>query len=147
MSTLPNDSIIRNAFALEACANILGGAMMLVYPAKCLSYFLPTSARITPVATCLIQWLAALVLGLTPQLLIAIPESGKNGRPMVYYTLGAGEAFAILVMAWQTGTQSGLSPTSLWIACGVMGLALLWRLFVIIFKFEWFGLSDARKRA
>ncbi|KAI9696336.1 MAG: hypothetical protein M1820_008178 [Bogoriella megaspora] len=143
MAPSPSSSgtIIRLAFLLEALFNILGAAVILLYPATCLSYFVPKPHITTTTSVSLVQWLAALILGLTPQLVLALPNSRKavDSRPMVYTTLAWGEACLMPVLIWHAFVESGLSPRAMGICVGNLLPIFCWRLYVLWWKPEWFG--------
>ncbi|KAL8708954.1 MAG: hypothetical protein Q9220_006286 [cf. Caloplaca sp. 1 TL-2023] len=132
-------SPIQIALALEATANILGGTFMLLSPHRILAA-LTTTTSTPPSSTTIVlfQWLAVLVFGLTPQLLLGIPNSktAVEKRRMSYITLGACEVALILMMVWQIvdgkeEEEGGLTRKAL---CGcVAGLVpfLGWRAFAL----------------
>ncbi|KAI4234833.1 MAG: hypothetical protein L6R40_006622 [Gallowayella cf. fulva] len=84
-------SPIQIALALEAGANIFGGTIMLLFPRRILALLTAATSSNTPststqallstftppaspTAVVLLQWLGVLVYGLTPQLLLGIPD-------------------------------------------------------------------------
>jgi hypothetical protein len=106
-------TIIRCAMAIEGVFNIFGATMMLLYPATLLSYAIAGVASfadnrsvktcVTPALISMVQWLGALILGLTPQLFLSIPNTRQaiESRRLVYLTLGAGELGLAAVILWQ----------------------------------------------
>lgn len=133
-------TFIRRAMFIEGCLNIFGGVSMLMMPSTILSWMVSSpKGEITPTATALIQWLGALVLGLTQQLFLAIPNTrgAVESRPMVYYTLGAGELALIPLFVWQAlGPEdaSGITRRALMVAIGALVPPLLLRGYVLFVR-------------
>lgn len=133
---------IRRAMAVEAAFNILGAIPMLLFPAT-IAGFMTSSGTASPAAAQLLQWLGALTLGLTPQLLLALPntKTAVEGRAMVYLTLGAGEAMLIPVMLWQAwvGDEGGFTGRALVGAAGVLFGPFVGRVYVLGWRPELLG--------
>lgn len=167
-------TIIRTAFALEAALNVVGGTCMILYPTTFLSFLAADpSHNVTPAVTALFQWFGALTLGLTPQLLLALPntEGALLSRPTVYWTLLAGEAGLVPLMAWQmrcagavtalgvvaqktlnqdsnglgvgASLSNGLSRNGLLGSAAILAATSVWRLWVLLVKPEWMGRYDS----
>ena len=134
---------IRRFMALEASLNILGALPMLLMPSTCArSLTHPGSA--SPATAQLIQWLGALTLGLTPQLLLALPntKTAIESRAMAYVTLGAGEAALVGVMLWQAwggSAEGGFTGRALVGAAGVLAPTLVARAWVLFWRPEVLG--------
>ena len=146
-ATQSSTTVIRTAFALEALANIFGAACMLAYPTQILTWAMPSSLlpdSPSPLAKTLLTWLAGLTIGLTPQLLLSLPDTprAKAGRWIVYTTLGAGEAALVALMAWSGITRTedaiGMSKKTLWVCGGNLGGIVLWRIYAMVWHPEWF---------
>jgi hypothetical protein len=149
-------TVIRTAFALEAAGNIIGAIFMFINPSGMLynalpsslvdsSIFHPATASPSPQAATLVTWIGAIIIGLTPQLLLTLPEKPQAiaSRQLVYVTLLAGEVALIVVIVWQAvmfdERTTGMSKKA-------MGFCLLnfvslafWRIFVLICRPNWFG--------
>ncbi|KAL8686420.1 MAG: hypothetical protein Q9218_007118 [Villophora microphyllina] len=143
---MPSLSPIQIALALEAGLNIFGATFMLLLPRPILSFLSsppsrtasdPNPTSVSPTATQLLRWLAVLVYGLTPQLLLALPasRSARDKRWIAYVTLGAGEGALIVIMLWQAlvreSGEGGLTRRAL-LGCAA-GLApfMVWRIYVL----------------
>lgn len=139
--------VIRTAFALEAAANIFGAACMLAFPHQILKSATPSTLlhqAPTAMSKTLLHWTAGLVLGLTPQLLLALPDTPRAmaSRWMVYTTLLSGEVALVGLMAWQGVMKDesavGMSNTALWL-CGLnLGIISVWRVYAMVAHPEWF---------
>lgn len=127
---------------LEAAFNILGAIPMLFFPSTVASLMTSTGAA-SPATAQLLQWLGALTLGLTPQLLLALQntKTAIESRATVYVTLGAGEAMLIPVMLWQAGVgdEGGFTGKALVRAAGVLLVPLVWRVYVLGWRPELLG--------
>ncbi|MCJ1409938.1 hypothetical protein MMC19_004022 [Ptychographa xylographoides] len=133
-------TIIRYAFAVEAFFNIFGAIPMLFTPARLLSNL--TVDPVTPLACSLTQWLGALVLSLTVPLLLCLPNTKRavESRPTVYWTLGAGEAAAVVVMLVQLANGgNGFGITFLRVSILNLGGLCAWRAWVLGYRPEWVG--------
>ena len=157
MSSISSLNTIQLALALEATANLFGATCMLLFPGPIITYLTspPSPAFSTtpdPASSHLVQWLAALVYGLTPPLLLALPnhKDARAKRWIAYSTLGAGEASLIAVMLWQAflGTDGGAGFTRRALLGCVGGLMpfMLWRVWVLFVRPELLG-EEIRKKA
>jgi len=155
---IQSNTLIRTAFLVEAIFNVIGATAMLLYPSWLLNLVTPTSilgtSSVDPTAVTLLQWLATLVIGLTPQLLLTLPNTPRTiaCRPMVYITLLSGEACLVLVILWQALTkgeaESGMTMKALMICAGQLALLVPWRLYVLFVRPNWFGsvvIADKQK--
>ena len=135
-------STIQLALALEAGANVFGATCMLLFPRPLLASLTasPISLSTTypaPTSIHLLQWLAALIYGLTPQLLLALPEQtgAREKRWTAYVTLGAGEGALIALILWQAlmGRQheGGITEKALLGCAGALIPFMLWRGWVL----------------
>ena len=142
-------SIIQKAFFLEACVNTTGIIALLVYPNESLSSFSVRTSEITPIATLLARVAGMLVLALTPQLLLAAPDSeGCAGkRRFVYITLGTGEGALIPLLLWEafraTDAEKVLSGGGISKVAGILSATslvplLVWRAWVWQARPHWF---------
>ncbi|KAA6410610.1 MAG: hypothetical protein FRX48_06032 [Lasallia pustulata] len=135
-------TLIRRLMALEAAVNILSAIPMLLYPSSIVSH-LTSSGTAPPSTTQLTQWLGALILALTPQLLLALPntKTAIESRATVYVTLGPGEAMLISIMLWQAwaGEEGGLSARALVRAAGILVGPLVGRGWVLGWRPELLG--------
>ena len=125
---------------VEGCLDILAGVCMLAMPSTLLEWMasLP-KGEITSTVTAVFQWLGALFLGLTPQLFLAIlnTRGAIESRPMVYYTLGAGDLVIVPLFMWQAwGAEggSGITRKALGFAMGTLMSPLLFRAYVLFVK-------------
>ncbi|KAL8661215.1 MAG: hypothetical protein Q9202_005817 [Teloschistes flavicans] len=139
-------SPIQIALALEAGLNIFGATIMLLFPRPMLAFLSSPPSRtasnpnpntVSPTAIQLLRWLAALVYGLTPQLLLALPSSrsARDKRWLAYVTLGAGEGVLIVMMLWQAllrESGDGALTRRALLGC-VVGLTpfMVWRVYVL----------------
>ena len=152
MSTSPHGSgnIYSTAALTESVFNILGGSIMILFPTYCLSWMSNTTPPSTA-AVSMTQWLGALTLGLTPELLLSrrTTRAAFESRPMVYVTLLAGEGFLVPLMLWQavgndgggngSSSASGFTTMGLITASGVLASTAVWRLLVLFGRPDWFG--------
>ena len=160
MSTMP--SIIQTAFFFEALVNIPAIVSLIFYPESTLRPALATkslfsAAELNQSATFIARCAGVLILALTPQLLLALPDSkdcvGK--RKQVYWTLGLGEAGLIPLFLWEAFKASdqeklerpgGLTRRAALLCAGVLIPPLAWRVFVFGWKEHWFGPQGGRGR-
>jgi len=139
---------IRLAFGLEAAANIFGAGMMLYSPSSILSYAHWHSSEPAPLASSLLQWIAALIIGLTPQLLIGLRSTPQAilSRRTVYWTLLTGEGALVAVMWWQGmkfKAATGFKKEALQLCAGVLLLTAVWRVFVLFVRPDLLGEDEA----
>jgi hypothetical protein len=89
-------SAIQYALGIEAFVNVASSTAFIFYPKICLSKAL-TTTTVPPSTTTLLQAVGTLVYALTVPLLLCLPDGphAAHTRKIVYYTLGAGEAFLI----------------------------------------------------
>lgn len=147
---MPSFSPIQLALALEAGANIFGATLMLLYPCPILASLSsppfcsasnPNPTAVSATSIQLLRWLAALVYGLTPQLLLALPnqKGARDKRWTVYVTLGAGEGALMVVMLWQAVMrkegegegEGGLTRRALLGCLGGLMPFMVWRIWVL----------------
>jgi hypothetical protein len=138
-------STIQFALALEASANILGATLMLLFPHPILTSLTSSSTpsltasspNPSPASIQLLQYLAAIVYGLTPQLLLALPnqKGARDKRWTAYVTLGAGEGALIAVLLWQAlrgeDVEGGLTRRALGGCVGGLMPFMGWRGWVL----------------
>ena len=138
-------STIQLALALEASANIFGATLMLLFPHPILTSLTSSSTpsltasspNPSPASIQLLQYLAAIVYGLTPQLLLALPnqKGARDKRWTAYMTLGAGEGALIAVMLWQAlrgeEVEGGLTRRALGGCVGALMPFMVWRGWVL----------------
>ena len=148
-------SIIQTAFLIEALANVPAIVLLLFRPAQTLQYFVPSSGphpHFDSTTIFLARSLGAFIFALTPQLLLAYPNSrDKEGKRMLaYWTLGAGEGALIPLLLWEALRETNQSKVGAgdiggfsrnFCLSGVASLlpVLTWRLYVFQFKPHWFG--------
>ena len=148
-------SIIQTAFALEACSNLIAIVSLSFFPRQTLRYFLASplsSLELNGTAVFLTRSLGLLILALTPQLLLAYPNSrdAVEKRKLVYWTLGTGEAALIPLLLHEAFRDTderkaagvwagGLTRRFCLIAVANLVPILAWRFFVFFVKPHWFG--------
>lgn len=150
---------MRAALILESLANIFGAGAMMLYPEPILNYLsTPASSYLSSlkldspsVAAILLQWLAAIILGLTVPLLLCIPQVPRaiQSRYIVYVTLLAGEVAlggTILYQALYNGGKTGLTSTALFTCAGSILAFIPWRLFVLFGRPQWVGMARTEKK-
>ncbi len=152
-------SIIQTAFALEALVNLPAIISLLFFPNATLKHFLASplpSLELNATSIFLARSLGAMVLALTPQLLLAYPNS-KNcvaQRKIAYVTLGAGEAALVPLLLWEAFRASdqskaagvwagGLSKRACLVSAANLVPVLAWRIYVFGVKPHWFGDTEA----
>ncbi|KAL2041293.1 hypothetical protein N7G274_005675 [Stereocaulon virgatum] len=151
-------SIIQYAFAAEALINTPAIIALLFFPNATLKPFLATplpSIEVNASATLLARCLGVLILGLTPQLLLAYPNTGDRvgKRRLVYWTLGVGEAGLIPLFIWEAfrasdeakaaGVWAGGLSRNMALTCAANLVApIAWRIFVFAWKPQWFAGED-----
>lgn len=155
-------SIIQAAFFFEAFVNVPAIVSLIFYPESTLrpalaSNFSFSTAELNGTATLIARCAGVLILALTPQLLLALPDSkdciGK--RKQVYWTLGIGEAGLIPLFLWEAfrasdqdklGWRGGLTKRAALLCAGMLIPLLAWRIFVFIWREHWFGPEGGRGR-
>ena len=152
-------SIIQKALISEVLANIPAIISLIFFPESVLRPALATKAsysasELTRTATLMARCAGVLILALTPQLLLAYPDSkdcvGK--RKQAYWGLGLGEAALIPLFLWEAFRErnekkarfGGLKPRAALLSAGALALPLAWRLFVFGWKDHWFGPKGVR---
>lgn len=155
-------SIIQSAFFFEALANVPAIVSLIFFPESILRPALATkpsysAAELNRTATFIVRCAGVLILALTPQLLLALPDSkdcvGK--RKQVYWTLGLGEAGLIPLFLWEAFRASdrdklewrgGLTRGAALLCAGMLIPPLAWRIFVFGWQEHWFGPESGRGR-
>ena len=152
-------SIIQTAFFIESLLNVTAIVPLVFYPASVLRPVLATNSISSALAlnattTFVARCAGALIFALTPQLLLALPDTkdcvGK--RKLVYYTLGLGEAALIplfLREAFREGAHGelgGLTQRAALLCAGALIPPMAWRVFVFTWKPHWFGRVGERER-
>jgi hypothetical protein len=158
--TSPNtgSNALRIIFAVEAVANLVGAYSMITSPGSLLSSAIPTPTTLltelnplhthpvpSPQAQTLVTWIGALIIGITPQLLLAIPNtpSAIAIRRIVYLNMLAGEVALMVLIAWQAVMYDemvlGMSRQALGFSFANYAFLMLWRVWVFVFKPQWFG--------
>lgn len=144
-------SILQIAFFLEALMNIPGIVSLILYPEIVLRPAVTTNSispagELNRTATLSARCVGVLILALTPQLLLALPDSKdcEGKRKQVYLTLGCGEGGIIALFLWEAFRErsqeqlGGLTKTAALLCVGMMVPLLAWRVFVFGWKEHWF---------
>ncbi|KAF2239967.1 hypothetical protein EV356DRAFT_511271 [Viridothelium virens] len=146
---LTSGLLLRTLFLLEAALNLSMGFVLLVHPTSTLASLIAHPHITTTSTASLAQWLGALVLGLVPPLLQAVPNGPGQvaRRRWVYGAFAWVELVLIAVWAWQVGAvgerRSGLETGKmLSTALGPVAVTLGWRVWVLGWRGEWFGLEE-----
>lgn len=145
--------LIRTAFGLEASANILGAIPMFLFPKTILS-LIQTNTHFTapsPISASMLQWVAALIVGLTPQLIYGMQETPQAilSRRTVYLTLLAGEGALVAAMGIQGyigEVETGLSNRALGVCAAVLLATSVWRVYVLGVRPELLGEEAAHSQ-
>lgn len=155
-------SIIQSAFFFEAVMNIPGIVSLIFYPESTLrpalaAKFSSSPAELNQTTLLVARCAGVLILALTPQLLLALPDSqdcvGK--RRLVYWGLGLGEAGLIPLFLWEAFRasdraklewQGGLTRRAALLCVGILTPPLAWRVFVFGWREHWFGPGGGRGR-
>ena len=146
-------SIIQIALASETLLNIPAVISLCFFPSQTLNLFLaslPANPDLDDTTLFLTRCLGFLILGLTPPLLLAYPNSSDASckRKMIYMTLGLCEGVLIPLYLWEAlratdqikaGGAGGLSRSFCLAVAAISGMFLAWRVFVARFKPHWFG--------
>ena len=150
-------SIIQTAFFIEALANVPAIISLMFYPESVLRPAVTTNslsqaAELNRTTTLIVRSAGVLILALTPQLLLALPDSkdcvGK--RKQVYITLGCGEGGLIALFLWEAFRArsqeelGGLTKTAALLSAAMLFPPLVWRVFVFRWKEHWFGPQGGR---
>lgn len=151
-------SIIQTALAFEALLNVPGIVSLVCFPSQTLGYLLASplpSLELNGTAVFLARSFGLLILALTPQLLLAYPNSKDSvgKRKLVYMTLGMGEVVLIPLLLWEAfratdaskaaGIRAGGLSRSFCLTATANLLPLLaWRVFVFQLKPQWFGVAE-----
>ena len=147
-------SIIQTAFALETLINIPGFIALTFFPFQTLPHLLASPAPPDSTTVLLARALGIITLALTPQLLLAYPNTkdAAGKRRIVYWTLGVGEAGLIPLLLWDAYQVrgSGLSRNAALMSVASLGPLLLWRVFVFVIRPDWLEgiqqIGDTRKK-
>lgn len=156
-------SIIQTAFALEALLNLPAILALLFFPTQTLTPILATplpSLELNATTTLLARSLGAVILALTPQLLLGYPNTKDCAakRKIAYITLGVGEAALVPLLLWEAFRASdkskavgvwagGLGRRACLVAAGNLVPLLVWRAYVFWVRPEWFGdMEDVREK-
>ncbi|KAL9135944.1 MAG: hypothetical protein Q9175_002842 [Cornicularia normoerica] len=155
-------SIIQTAFFLEALVNVPAIVSLIFYPEYTLRPALATSfsssaAELNRTAALIARCAGVLILALTPQLLLALPDSKDcvEKRKQAYWGLGLGEAGLIPLFLWEAFRasdqdklqwQGGLAKRAALLCAGMMIPPLAWRVFVFGWREHWFGPKGGRGR-
>ena len=148
-------SIIQTALLGEAAMNIPGIIALTFFPTRTLSYFLASphpNLELNATAILLARSVGLLILTLTPQLLLAYPNSKDCvvKRKLAYITLGIGEAALIPLLLWEAfRAEDGQKAAGVWaggwtrkmslVSAGNLVPFVAWRLYVFFVKPEWFN--------
>lgn len=153
-------SIIQAAFFFEAIMNIPGIVSLIFYPESVLrpalaAEFSSSPAELNQTTLLIARCAGVLILALTPQLLLALPDSqdcvGK--RRLVYWGLGLGEGGLIPLFLWEAFRasdqaklewQGGLTRSAALLCVGILIPPLAWRMFVFGWREHWFGPPGGR---
>ena len=160
MDSSAKGTIIRYAFAIEASFNLPAIIALAFYPNATLSMYLVSDAQASTLdmtIAILARCLAALILALTPQLLLALPNTHGcvERRRLVYLTLGVGEAALIPLFlaeafratdAEKVMGSGGFSQKATLNSVASLAPLLLWRIYVSIWKPQWFGAYEGSSR-
>ena len=151
-------SVIQKAFFIEALTNVLAIVSFIFYPESTLRPVVSTNLELSRSATLMTRCAGILVLALTPQLLLGLPDSkdcaGK--RKQAYWGLALGEVGLIPLFLWEAFRASDLEKQQVWgggltrsaalLCTGMMIPPLAWRIFVFGWKEHWFGPEGGRER-
>lgn len=148
-------SIIQKALVIEAFVNLLAIISLLFFPSAVLKPALAShlpSLELNATTLLLARSLGAMVLALTPQLLLAYPNSKDCAakRKIAYVTLGAGEAALVPLLLWEAFRASdqskaagvwagGLGRNTCLVSAANLLPPLAWRIYVFLVKPQWFG--------
>jgi len=155
-------SLIQTAFAIEAVLNVPGIIALIFFPSQTLKNFLASplpSIELNETAILLARAVGACILGLTPQLLLAYPNTkdAVGKRKIVYWTLGMGEAGLIPLLIWEAFRASdehkaagvwagGFSRKAALMSAANLIPLVLWRVYVFMVKPEWFEGGAAKSK-
>lgn len=151
-------SILQIAFFLEALVNVPGIVSLILYPESVLGSAVTTNSispacELNRTATLIARCAGILIFALTPQLLLALPDSKdcEGKRKQVYLTLGCGEGGLIALFLWEAFRErsqeqlGGLTKTAALLCAGMMVPLLAWRVFVFGWKQHWFRPESDRE--
>ncbi|KAL9085043.1 MAG: hypothetical protein Q9165_007784 [Trypethelium subeluteriae] len=150
---LTSGLLLRALFVLEAVLNLSMGTLLLLRPTPTIASLIAHPHITTTSTASLAQWLGALILGLVPALLQAVPQGPGQvaRRRWVYAAFAWVEVVLIAVWAWQVvrvgERRSGLETGKmLSAALGPVAVTLGWRVWVLGWRAEWFGLEEEEGR-
>jgi len=140
--------VVRVALAVEFVVTLISGVLYVIKPEWLVGPILPPTlkpeARDMMLEMC--TWVGAFVLSQVVMIAFGLPDTQKGVamRSVIYWTLLGGELFytaAYSVFVHKLGMWSldGSIPTVI-----IMLLLMLWRLYCLFVKPEWFG--GARKQ-
>lgn len=139
-------TIIRRAFLIEAILNLCS-IPMLTHPRFVLSITLKNpSAHVNPASILFLRLFAGVVVGgLTSALLTGLPNTRNaiESRKVTYILLGMGEGLLIPVLVLEAmkegGRDAALTPTAAIATIGMLLPPLVWRVYTLVIKPQWFG--------
>jgi hypothetical protein len=136
-------TIIRYALVVEVGLNMFMGTALVAFPRWLLSLAMTEHSPLTPMSISICQWVGAITFAFSIQVALVIPNTrgAIESRRLVYWTLLAGECFLILLFLYQAfwATNGGLTPEFLVVTTFFFVDHMLWRLFCLFVKPNWFG--------
>lgn len=140
-------SPIQLALLAEASMNIYGVVAMYMDPSSLLVLLLPATTPHTDAMKSQIGWVAALTLGITPAILLCVPDAPHQtvARRTLYTTFMGFEACMVLTAAAQFHQgNSGFTDSALLGTMAVFTFFTLLRVFFLYIKPSWI---DSRSKA
>lgn len=156
-------SPIQTALVLESILNLPAIISLLFFPTAVLKPALATSLpslELNATTILLARSLGAIIFALTPQLLLAYPNTKDcvAKRKIAYVTLGAGEAALVPLLLWEAfrasdevkavaGGAGGLGRSVCLMASACLVPILVWRVYLFGVKPHLFGdTEDVREK-
>lgn len=136
-------TIIRYALVVEVGLNLFMGTALVVFPRWLLSPAMTEPSTLTPISISICQWVGAIIFAFSIQVALVIPNTrgAIESRRLVYWTLLAGEGFLVPLFLYQAlwATSFGLRHEFLVVTTFFFVDHMLWRLFCLFVKPNWFG--------
>lgn len=136
-------TIIRISFAIETGLNIFMGTTLTVFPKWLLNSVVIEPATLTPTSISICQWLGAIILASSIPVGVVIPNTrgAIESRRLIYWTLLTGEGFLIPLFLYQAiwSANVGFTPKFLVVTAFLFLGHMIWRLYCLFVKPNWFG--------
>ncbi|KAF2496449.1 hypothetical protein BU16DRAFT_378058 [Lophium mytilinum] len=134
-------TIGRIALAIEAAVKITVAFFLTFFPHLNFGPAVTDSSNLAPSTIALSQWIGVILIASAIQHALAIrnTRSALDSRHQVYWRMLVGEALLASMFLYQALTDSGIKRKVLLVMAAFCVDSILWRLFCLVLKPEWFG--------